>query len=288
MLVNCKSVLGYNFSNDDIMSSYLKEVRRFPLLDNEEERKLLEIYKNGKVEKEREKAKEKLVQANLRFVISIARKLGTSENFHDLISEGNIGLLKAIEKYDLESDCKLTTYAVSWIMVQIQEYKMRVQKIVVPKNIGKLTRFVKNAIDELYAENERKPYYDEIAERIKEKYNYTVVNLDDVSLGANVISVSEKYETGNNETNTVEDGFEFTKSTSKNSVEDYMNSQDASFEVDFFLSKLNERERFIVTRKHGIGCVPQSLDSIGYDLGIGKERTRQIYSASLKKMRKYA
>lgn len=288
MLVNCKSVLGYNFGNDDVMSSYLKEVRRFPLLDNDEERRLLEIYKNGTDEAEREKAKEKLVQSNLRFVISIARKLGTSENFHDLISEGNIGLLKAIEKYDLDSNCKLTTYAVSWIMVQIQEYKMKVQKMVVPKNISKLTRFVKNAVDELYAENERKPYYDEIAARIKEKYNYGVVSLDDVSLGANIISVSEKYDNGSSESNTVEDGHEFTKTTSRNSVEDYMDEQDSSFEVNFFLSKLNERERFIVTRKHGIGCIPQSLDSIGYDLGIGKERTRQIYTASLKKMRKFA
>ena len=287
MLVNCKTIFGYNFGSDQIISSYLKDVRRYPLLDTEEERKLIVQFKNGKTEKEREDAKNKLIQSNLRFVISVARKLGDSENFNDLVSEGNIGLMKAIDKFDINSKCKLTTYAVSWIMVQMQEYQMKKQKMIVPKNVNKLTRFVKHAIDELYKENERKPYYDEIAARIKEKYNYNVVNLLDVTLGDKIISISEKYDNNDKESNTFEDCPIFSSSTCTNNVDDFIKQDSNSIEAQFFLSKLNERERYVVTNKHGIGCEAMSLDEIGMKLDLGKERVRQIYAESLKKMRRY-
>lgn len=287
MLVNCKSTFGYNFGSDTITSLYLKDVRRYPLLNTEEERELIKQFKHGKTEKEREDAKNKLIQSNLRFVISVARKLGDRENFHDLVSEGNIGLMKALDRFDLSCKCKLTTYAVSWIMVQMQEYQMRKQKIVIPKNISKLTRYVKHAIDELYAENERKPYYDEIAARIKEKYNYNVVNLTDVTLGDKIVSISEKYDTKDRDCNTFEDGPVFTSVTSNNNIDKFINDDSSTIEAQFFLSKLNERERYIVVNKHGIGCEPLTLEQIGVRLELGKERVRQIYAESLKKMRQY-
>ena len=108
-------------------------------------------FKNAPTEQERNKAKNKLIEANLRFVISIAKKLGTPETFLDLVSEGNIGLIKAIEKFDEEKECHLITYALSWIVAYIKNYQITQQNSVVPPNALKLHNYVKNVTREFFA-----------------------------------------------------------------------------------------------------------------------------------------
>ena len=117
--IQLSNTTNFFVNRDYITDAYFDDVRKFPILSREEEEALLLQMRDGKTEREREDARTKLISSNLRFVISIAKKLGTKETFMDLVSEGNIGLMKAIEKFDIEKGCKLITYAVSWIIAYI-------------------------------------------------------------------------------------------------------------------------------------------------------------------------
>lgn len=288
--INCESDFGYMFDNNEVIGNYLKDIRKIPLLSEEEERELLTIYHTTKNLNEKIKARNKLVESNLRFVISVARKFGTNENFYDLISEGNIGLFKAIEKFDLNSEYRFITYAVNWIIQHIQSYLIRKQKMVVPKNIEKLNRFVKKAVKELYKENERTPTHSEIAEYIKENYNYNVISLNDISFGNHMLSINEQFDDDNQDSETFESSRAYNSATMSNNVEEKMEKDSIREQAERFLSLLDARESEIVRRRLGIGCDEESFEAISLNskLKIGKERIRQIYVSAINKMRDFA
>ena len=137
----------------DIQEIYFTDVRRYPILNEKEEHELLYKVQQGATKEEREAAKKRLVECNLKFVISIAKKLGNQENFSDLVSEGNIGLMDAIDKFDISKKCKLITYAVSWIVAYINKYQIQHSKTVVPPNALRLHNYVRNVTREFFIEN---------------------------------------------------------------------------------------------------------------------------------------
>ena len=284
--VDCNSKTSF-FVNDDIIEAYFNEVRRYPLLSETEEYDLAIQSKNAPTEKERESAKTKLIQSVLRFVVSIARKLGTPETLADLISEGNLGLIKAVEKFDADKDYHLITYALSWIVAYIKNYQITQMNSVVPPNALKLHNYVKNVTREFYAKNERNPTPHEIADMVRQKFDFKITNLEDVELGR-MISIDEKYGVIDDD-DTVEDSNMYLQRTSSNNINDDIEEQYTKHKLDFFLGKLDERERFIVERHFGIGCIQESFDTIGLQLKpeLGGERVRQICNDAVKKMKKY-
>lgn len=281
--IDCHSKTSFYLNRDRIHDSFFADVRKYPLLSEEEESKLFQQYKHGKTEQEREKAKNRLIECNLRFVISIAKKLGNSETFLDLVNEGNIGLIKAIEKYDKSKNCRLITYALSWIVVSIQKYQFSQVNCVAPPNALKLHNYVNSVTKEFYKENERNPTSYETAEIIKEKFNFQISNLEDVELG-HVISIEEKI---NGTEDSIEESNTYLSRTSSNNIQKDIEEEYQKHKLDFFLGKLTERERFVVEHFYGIGCEQESLDTIGYQLNIGGERIRQICTTAIKKMQKY-
>ena len=190
---DCGSKTSFYVNHDNnVVDTYFNEIRRYPVLSEEEEYQLFMQLKNGTTEKERQEAKEKLINCNLRFVISIAKKLGTPETFCDLVSEGNIGLIKAIEKYNADKECHLITYALSWIVAYINNYLITQLNPVVPPNALKIHNYVRNVVRDFYAENERNPTTYEIADLVRKKFNFNISNLEDIELGRS-ISIDEKY-----------------------------------------------------------------------------------------------
>ena len=284
--IDCSSKTSFYVNRENnVIDNYFNEIRRYPVLSEEEEHDLFVALKNGKTEKERNAAREKLINCNLRFVISIAKKLGTPETFCDLISEGNIGLIKAIEKYDEEKDCHLITYAISWIVAYINKYLITQLNPVVPPNALKLHNYVKSVVREFYAENERNPSAHEIADLVRKKFDFNVSNLEDIELG-HVISIDEKYSVID-EDDTVEESPLFVERTSNNNIQEDIDEEYKKHKLDFFLGKLSKRERYIVEKHYGIGCIQESFDTIGLKLDLGGERVRQIYNIAIKKMRNY-
>ncbi len=289
--IDCSSKTSFYVNNDGINDIYFNEVRRIPLLTQEQENELVEKYRNAPTEKERQAAKNKLIESNLRFVISIAKKLGTPDTFLDLVSEGNIGLIKAIEKFNPNKECHLITYALSWIVAYIKNYQITQMNAVVPPNALKLHNYVKNVTKDFFAENERNPTANEIADLVRKKFDFRITNLEDVELGR-MISIDEKYGVMD-EDDTVEESTVYLARTSSNNIQDDIEEEYKKHKLDFFLGKLDERERFIVKRYYGIGCEQESFDTIGLQLTeelggeLGGERVRQICNVAVKKMKKY-
>lgn len=283
--IHCKSQRTMYLNMDNINEAYYNDVRRFPLLTEDEERELVQKYNFGETEKERQDAKNKLINCNLRFVISIAKKLGTNETFLDLINEGNIGLIKAIEKFDMNKKYRLITYAVSWIVAYIKNYQITQNKLVVPPNTQKLHNYVKNARRQFFNENEREPTAHEVADMIRKKFNFNISNLEDVELGR-FISIDEKF-TFDRDSDSYEDSEIYNKRTSSNNIETNIDEEYKKHKLNFFLGKLTEREKYIVERFYGIGCEQESFDTIGMRLDICGERVRQICNGAVKKMRKF-
>lgn len=283
--IDCNTTTSFFVNKDGITDTYFNEVRRIPLLSEDEEYELVKKYKNGVTEQERQSAKNKLIESNLRFVISVAKKLGTPETFLDLVSEGNVGLIKAIEKFDADKKCHLITYALSWIVAYIKNYQITQLNAVVPPNALKLHNYVKNVTQDFFLKNERNPTPHEIADMVRKKFDFKITNLEDVELGR-MISIDEKY--GNiDEDDTVEDSALYLERTSSNNVQEDIENEYNRHKLDFFLGKLNDKERFIIERHYGIGCEQESFDTIGIRLELGGERVRQICNAAVNKMKKY-
>lgn len=265
--------------------AYFNDVRHFPVLSEEETTHLLEVLNNGSTKEERDKAKTKLIEGNLRFVVSVAKKLGNRETFLDLINEGNMGLIRAIEKYDKTKKCRLLTYAQGWIVSYMLKYKQKQINAVTPPNVLKIYTLIKKVNKTFYNENERKATREEIAEIIKDKYNFIIKNLDDVELGQ-MISIDSEYGVFDEDEKFEENNI-FNSKTCTNNIEEKINDDYTKHKLDILLGKLTDRERYIVEKYYGIGGVEESFDTISIELGVSKERVRQLCKKAVLKLRNY-
>lgn len=280
--INIKQQTSFFIEKNDTIESYFSDIKKYPVLDIDEEKRLLYSYKNGETQKEREEARAKLINSNLRFVISLARKMGTKETLTDLIAEGNIGLIKAIEKFDMEKDCRLITYASSWITACIRKYQTTLQNAVTPPNSQKITNLVNKVNKDFFMENERKPFPEEIMHEIKKKYNFNVTCVEDVELGT-FTSIDEAIDNKDEFNDTLN---LYNERTSTNNVEVMIDDEYIRASTNFYLNRLNERERSIVMKKLGIGGQERSLSDIAKEMCLCKESVRQIYNAAINKLRK--
>ena len=284
--IDCKTKGNFFVDRENnITELYFNDIRQYPVLTEEEERETFFTFRHAVSEKERNSAKDKLINSNLRFVVSIAKKFGTSDTFFDLVSEGNIALIQAIDKYEPDKGYRLITYAITWIVAAINKYLVTQLKPVVPPNALKINNYVKATVKEFYSKNERNPSSREIADIIREKYNFNISNFDDIEIG-HFISIDEKCTLSDDE-GTVEDSQPFTERTSSNNVQETIDEDYKRHKVDFLLGKLSERERYVVERVYGIGCQEESYDTIGLRLNLCGERVRQICNLAVKKMKDY-
>ena len=283
--IKCNSQIACYTNRDDITMAYFNDVRHFPVLSEEETTHLLEVLNSGSTKEERDKAKAKLIEGNLRFVVSVAKKLGNRETFLDLINEGNMGLIRAIEKYDKNKKCRLLTYAQGWIVSYMLKYKQKQSNAVTPPNVLKIYALIKKVNKTFYNENERKATREEIAEIIKDKYNFVIKNLDDVELGQ-MISIDSEYGVFDEDEKFEENNI-FNSKTCTNNIEEKINDDYTKHKLDMLLGKLTDRERYIVEKYYGIGGIEESFDTISIELGVSKERVRQVCKKAVLKLKNY-
>ena len=283
--IKCNSQIACYTNRDDITMAYFNDVRHFPVLSEEETTHLLEVLNSGSTKEERDKAKAKLIEGNLRFVVSVAKKLGNKETFLDLINEGNMGLIRAIEKYDKNKKCRLLTYAQGWIVSYMLKYKQKQSNAVTPPNVLKIYALIKKVNKTFYNENERKATREEIAEIIKDKYNFVIKNLDDVELGQ-MISIDSEYGVFDEDEKFEENNI-FNSKTCTNNIEEKINDDYTKHKLDMLLGKLTDRERYIVEKYYGIGGIEESFDTISIELGVSKERVRQVCKKAVLKLKNY-
>jgi RNA polymerase primary sigma factor len=261
------------------LNNYLVEIGRIPMISVDEETQLArQIKKGGKVG---ERAKDKLVRANLRFVVSVAKQYQHKGlSLTDLIDEGNIGLVKAAEKFDETRGFKFISYAVWWIRQSIMQALAEQSRMVrLPLNqVGALSK-INSEISNFEQKYQRKPSADELAE-------LTDINIDkiDKAMKADNHEMSIDAPFSDDDDNSMADMLSSDDDdtrTDKKADEESMN-----YDIDSILNQvLRPREISIIKKSFGIGCSQQGLEEIGENYGLSRERVRQIREKSIMKIR---
>ena len=256
------------------LDKYLQEIGKEELISVEEEVELAQRIKKGDQE-----ALEKLTKANLRFVVSVAKQYQNQGlSLPDLINEGNLGLIKAAEKFDETRGFKLISYAVWWIRQSILQALAEQSRIVrLPLNqVGSLNK-INKAFARFEQEHERTPSAEELANELelpKEKVT------DTLRVAGRHISVDAPFADG--EDNSLLDVL--VNTDSPNADRGLINESLAT-EVERALEILTERERDIIRYFFGIGCSEMTLEEIGEKFGLTRERVRQIKEKAIRRLR---
>ena len=264
--------------NSEALDKYLVEIGRAPMVSIEEEIELAQAMKKGG--RAGERAKNKLVEANLRFVVSVAKQYQHQGlTLTDLIDEGNIGLIKAAERFDETRGFKFISYAVWWIRQSILQAIAEQSRIVrLPLNqVGSLNK-VNHEINKFEQENLRRPSVEEIADR-------TGVDEEKISqsMAASGHHVSIDAPFGDDDDNAMVDVM---SSGDDSRTDKQVDHESMAMELKQVLGQvLKERERQIVCACFGIGEPEKGLEEIGDKMGLTRERVRQIREKSISKLR---
>ncbi|MFA9390495.1 MAG: RNA polymerase sigma factor RpoD/SigA [Prolixibacteraceae bacterium] len=256
------------------LDKYLQEIGKEELITVEEEVELAQRIKKGD-----HAALEKLTRANLRFVVSVAKQYQNQGlSLPDLINEGNLGLIKAAEKFDETRGFKFISYAVWWIRQSILQALAEQSRIVrLPLNqVGSLNK-INKAFSKFEQEHERKPSPEELAETLDLPADKVA---DTLKVSGRHISVDAPFVDG--EDNSLLDVLPNTDSPNADKA---LIMESLSREIDRALATLTERESDIVRLFFGIGCQDMTLEEIGERFGLTRERVRQIKEKAIRRLR---
>ena len=265
-------------NDDDILQMYLKDIGKVKLLNSKEEKVLGKQIKEGRAT-EAEIAKRKLVQANLRLVVSIAKKyIGQGVLFMDLVQEGSLGLIKAAEKFDYSKNFKFSTYATWWIkQTIIRAISNNSRTIRIPVHMTDKIRKYKRAYTTLSFELGREPSDLEVAQRLE------ITPKQLLTIKKSIIKEPISLETPVTEDLNVGD---YVEDKSYRSPEAQTGNNVLKGSVEDLLASLSERERKIINCRFGIGGeMPKTLEQVGELMGYSKERIRQLEDSALTKIR---
>lgn len=256
------------------LDKYLQEIGHEELISAEEEVELARRIKTGD-----RKALEKLTKANLRFVVSVAKQYQNQGlSLPDLINEGNIGLLKAAEKFDETRGFKFISYAVWWIRQSIQQAIAEQGRVVrLPLNqVGSVNR-INKVLSKFEQENERRPSVDEIADKTDLPHE----KIEDV-LKVNTRQVSVDAPMADGDGTSMID---FMQSDSDSSTDEELLKESLRAEIASALSVLNDRERNVIEAFYGINQPECTMEEIGKKYGLTRERVRQIREKAIRRLK---
>jgi len=258
------------------LEKYLQEIGKVELISPEEEVKLAVRIKQGD-----QKALDKLTKANLRFVVSVAKQYQNQGlSLPDLINEGNLGLIKAAQRFDETRGFKFISYAVWWIRQSILQALAEQSRIVrLPLNKVGLTNRIQKAYSHLEQEFEREPSAEELAELLE-------LDIEEVSstLGIAARHVSMDTPLSEGEENTLLDVLE--NPNAERAETNIEHKESLKQEIDRSLKTLTERQKEVICFFFGIGVDhPMSLEDIGDKFNLTRERVRQIKDKAITKLR---
>ncbi|HPN57816.1 MAG TPA: RNA polymerase sigma factor RpoD/SigA [Chitinophagaceae bacterium] len=258
------------------LEKYLQEIGKVELISPEEEVKLATLIKQGD-----QRALDRLTKANLRFVVSVAKQYQNQGlSLPDLINEGNLGLIKAAQRFDETRGFKFISYAVWWIRQSILQALAEQARIVrLPLNKVGLTNRIQKAFSQLEQQYEREPSAEELAEVLN-------MDIEEVSstLGINARHVSMDSPLSEGEENTLIDVLENPNAEKTDNELDH--NESLKTEIDRSLKTLTDRQKEVICFFFGIGVDhPMSLEDIGERFNLTRERVRQIKDKAITKLK---
>ncbi|HUZ62069.1 MAG TPA: RNA polymerase sigma factor RpoD/SigA [Hanamia sp.] len=261
------------------LEKYLQEIGRVELITPEEEVQLARLIKQGD-----QKALDRLTKANLRFVVSVAKQYQNQGlTLPDLINEGNLGLIKAAQRFDETRGFKFISYGVWWIRQSIMQALAEQSRIVrLPLNKVGLTNRISRAYSQLEQEYERAPSLEELA-------NFLEVDIEEISATMSVAArhVSMDSPLSDGEENTLIDVL--VNGNADSADKKIMFKDSLHLEIERSLSMLTPRQKEVICCVYGIGVdQPISLEELGERYGLTRERVRQIKDKALEKLKSYA
>jgi RNA polymerase primary sigma factor len=259
----------------DAIKLYLRDIQKTTLLTAEEERALARRIDQGDMA-----ARDRMIESNLRLVVKIAKRyMNRGLPFLDLIEEGNLGLIKAVERFKLSKECRFSTYATWWIRQSIERALVNQSRTIrlpvhVSDDINRLVKVTRN----LLHEHNREPQVKEVADAMGVDPSY--VRRLMVLLKR---TYSFEHPMGENNDYSLMDTIEDTSSVNPAELAEWLNKY---WIVNRLFSALNDNEREILALRFGLDDrEPQTLDTIGRQFGVTRERIRQIEAKSLDKLR---
>jgi RNA polymerase primary sigma factor len=253
----------------ELLAKYLSRIGRGKLLTHQEEIDLSERAKSGD-----KKARQRLIEKNLRLVVSVAKKYrGYGLPFEDLIQEGNIGLMKAVEKYDPERGFRFSTYATWWIRQAVQRAVAdKGRTIRVPVHMTEKIRKVSRAYNELSAELEREPSEEEVAGRLG-------WNLEEVRLTMEAMpdATSLDQPVGSDDASAASQLGDFVEDERASDTPGEVMREMETEHLKEAIERLPDRAKYVLVRRYGLDDRdPATLAELGDELQISRERVRQL------------
>ena len=264
--------------NEDFQAEklYLKDLRKFSTMNKEQEKELAKRISLGDRE-----ARLQMIQANLRLVVKIARKyLSTGVSVLDLIEEGNIGLIKAVEKFDLSRKCRFSTYATWWIKQSIERAVLNYSRIVrLPVHVSARMRKISRVMYEYFEKEGREPTEEELG----------LTTDIPVSFIRNLLFIATK-------THSIEslldedDNLTMEDLLADPAVDEPLSALEQTKRIEYiasWLDTLRDDEKKVIILRYGLdGAEPQTLEAIGKLFGVTRERVRQIEHKAINKLQK--
>lgn len=267
-------------TDENVLATYLKEINKIPLLSNEEEVELAEKAAAGD-----KLAKNKIINANLRFVVTIAKKYQKKGlDIEDLISEGNIGLINAIEKFDVSKGYRFISYAVWWIRQSIlKAICEKSRPIRLPLNRANELVRIEHAKKELYSTGLSLNEEDEITEVAN------MLNMDSTHV-REMINISKEMASLDSEIYGKDNSYitmgEMLEDTRYVAPDTKLIEEDMNRELNDVIDTLKPNEAQVLRMRYGLdGQKPMSLKEVGEAFDLTKERIRQIEKIAIKRMR---
>ncbi|MDZ4384621.1 MAG: sigma-70 family RNA polymerase sigma factor, partial [Nitrospirota bacterium] len=259
----------------DVIRSYLQEISHASLLTFEDEQELAEKIGRGD-----DKARQRMIEANLRLVVNIGKRyLNRGLPLADIIEEGNIGLMKAVERFDYTKGFRFSTYASWWIRQSIERAIInQVKTIRLPVHVAEHINKYLSTVEILIQEEGREPTVKEVAKRLK-------VATEDIEDLKQLIRKTYSLETpvGDKEESFLRDIIADSTIGSPAKIAEWISMRE---EIDKWLAELKEKEKDVICLRFGLeGQEPWTLEEIGQKFGLTRERIRQIEAASLTKLR---
>lgn len=293
MYIDCNTMRQVTMGNPDITNRFFKDLRQLKRLPHDSQTELMQEYAACSDEKRRQEIKNEIVLANEAFVVSIARHLSNWDDFNDLVSEGNIGLIKAMDAFNSENENNFLTYAAHWIRKMMVEYIILSKRIVKPKNPIRVYTYSEAAKNKYFCENGWFPTESETLSILKEK-GVPLANEKDL-YSISVSSIDADFMDGSPDTTDTgwfdkvcyENGYSI---ENQSNVSKHMENLTVKSLVNQSLSYLDDAEKKVICQYFGIGERQQTPYEIGLRLGMkGKtpEDIKKIERKVEKLIKKY-